>query len=653
MARFNILRVVSIFFLLVCCSVTRVGNAADDLDYEPRVLLIGIREGAIELPSDSEYSDFNDCKVSLAIRSILSPHGPEVIARVFPGFRSFNYQKYYGVPPLERYLKIYFRTDLDVVSLSEELARLTDVLFAEPNYTVELPFNSAKSTMQSEVLSQQASKILTSPPNDPVYSGVTFDQWNLHNTGFGISCPTAWTHTTGDPSVRIGIIETGMWWYHNDLNGNIAGGCRVASGPSGLYMDVPNTSIYREHPTKCAGIIGASTNNNYGIAGIAGGDGVNPGCELYDIQMNSLESLNTDIWAFCIKEAVDPLSSHLCHILSISMSTSSPASHETLRGAVRFANAVGANVVCANFNGTSPPLHYPSGYDDPWVTAVGAYSTDGVAMFSTNLGSKLDLVGPGWECPSTSVPGFLFDEDPLYVANNLGQFMYCSCATPHVSGSIGLLRSYLGNSYRPETYENILKLSSIDPVDATPQTWDVDYGHGRLNIGNALANVSTMGIYHFQSPHAKVVDSEYVNVTFMSGPYEGDHLAIRYRLEGRVAFNVGFIGTPVVWGRCQPPYPFGFHGFSSGSPCFGEPFHGIKPESVTNKGCTVYTYIYKLWNEQENDYTDWYPVHPTQIPVGATAMGEVAEKSSGIENVPYADVTVYPNPFNAQISIAF
>jgi hypothetical protein len=426
----------------------------------------------------------------------------------------------------------------------------------------------------------------------------------------------------------------------------------VMPGLGGTYiMGNPITSIFREHPTKCAGIIGASTNNGYGIAGIAGGDGTNPGVELYDIQIDSNFSQHTDIWAFCIQEAVDPAGTHQCDIVNLSMTSSAPSSPETLRGAVRFANAVGANVVCSNFNGTTPPLHYPAGYDEPWVTAVGAYGTDGAAMYTTNIGSKLDLVAPGLQCPATSIDGFLFDDDPLYVANYLDFFMYTSSAAPHVSGSIGLLRSYLGNSYRPEDYENILKLSSRDPVDNNPQTWDADYGHGRLNVGDALSNTSTMGIYHFQSPNASAVGMDYVSITIMSGPHQGTHLAIRYRLEGKVAFTVPFVNTPVVWGRCQPPYPFGFHGLSSESPCYGEPFHGIDVLSISKNGCTVFTYTYKLWNEQQGAYVDWYPASPSQIPVGATAMGEVAITLKENAESSATKLNAYPNPFNAHISL--
>ena len=102
--------------------------------------------------------------------------------------------------------------------------------------------------------------------NDPLYP----DQYYLNNTGqFGgtngidINAPQAWGISTGVHDVRVAVIDDGVE-NHIDING------RVVQGFTPLNANGFGAPIFGSaHGQACAGIIGASRNNNEGIAGIS------------------------------------------------------------------------------------------------------------------------------------------------------------------------------------------------------------------------------------------------------------------------------------------------------------------------------------------------------------------------------------------------
>ncbi len=101
----------------------------------------------------------------------------------------------------------------------QELSRLTalqndpNVLYAQLNYRRQV------TSSPSSDAALAAASILT--PNDPDYPY----QWGLPD----ISAPSAWSITTGSPSVSIGIVDTGVYTGHEDLQG------KVSLGQSFIY----------------------------------------------------------------------------------------------------------------------------------------------------------------------------------------------------------------------------------------------------------------------------------------------------------------------------------------------------------------------------------------------------------------------------------
>jgi hypothetical protein len=630
------------------------GGDSDPIEFRPRIMSLGLVESSFELPGGQDSAAFEDCMVDEEIRAFLDRYHPSTISRSFPTFDPHNYPEYDHLPPLDRFFKLRFDQDLNVPDVARVLDGMDGVLFAEPVYFLraEEVVEEAKAKIErrrSRFIDKSQSRALA--PNDEYfYHATLMDQWNLHDDGAGIGCPTAWTYTTGDPDVHIGNLDFGIWWDHTELD--ISGGLFVNSSLGGeLFVDGPQhlDDPHSIHATQSAGILVAQTNNGNDIAGIARGDtGNGVGCSLYDLQLRwqDLSEENLEAWGMAVEAAVDPLGTLQCDV--ISMSISAHTYNEEFRGVMRFANEVGANIVCANGRRTGPG--YPALLDKHWITVTGVHDSTGAVFYDSGRGFGIDMMSPGgvW---STSHPAL---SDPT-ITDTLSYYSLGSCAAPHAAGSIALLRSYLGNGLAPEDYENILKLSSMDVLsDGNPQSWDDSTGHGKLRIDQAIANADTMSILEFQTANTDTSERTHVVVKFMTGSYKGaNHEARRYKVSGDISFSGVFSQKPVVWGRCEPAYPFGFHGLSDYSPNYGEPFHDVVDSSVTVSGCTAFTYVYLLKDKATGQYTIWYPAHFSQIPVAVKAMGPVDLGTKSIPSAEPHELRISPNPFNAGVSISY
>lgn len=131
---------------------------------------------------------------------------------------------------------------------------------------------------------------------DPLFAS----QWNLFETAGGINAPAAWDVTIGSPAVVVAILDTGVRPDNRDLAGRLAAGydfvredapgvaltandgdgrdpnaadpgdwLTAAEAGQPPFTGCPDARPSSWHGTHTAGIIAASANNGYGIAGIA------------------------------------------------------------------------------------------------------------------------------------------------------------------------------------------------------------------------------------------------------------------------------------------------------------------------------------------------------------------------------------------------
>ncbi|MDP2960369.1 MAG: S8 family serine peptidase, partial [candidate division Zixibacteria bacterium] len=149
-------------------------------------------------------------------------------------------------------------------------------------------------------------------PNDYYFQGQAdpWNQWGLHNSNdHDINAPCAWEINTGNTSVKMAILDTGVRYYHKDLGGaswsTTTGNIWINPGEiQGNHKDDDGNGLkddwigwdwvtgvtgckkgedcktadndprdFAGHGTHVAGIAGAMTNNSRGVAGVAGGWG--------------------------------------------------------------------------------------------------------------------------------------------------------------------------------------------------------------------------------------------------------------------------------------------------------------------------------------------------------------------------------------------
>jgi parallel beta-helix repeat protein len=279
-------------------------------------------------------------------------------------------------------------------------------------------------------------------PNDPDWS----KQWGPHV----IEADYAWNITTGDPSVLVAVIDTGIDWDHPDLAANY-----VALGYDWVNND-PDPMDDHGHGTHCAGVIAAIINNNIGIAGLA---------QVHIMAEKGLDGLGggrSDELANAIVHAVDQGADIL------SCSWGSYAKSTVVHEALKYAHEHDVLVIGAAGNDATSAKHYPAAYDE--VVAVTATDeSDNTAEFS-NFGDWGEVAAPGVHIYST-----VWDDSYAYMSGT-------SMSAPHVSGVASLIWSQFPSMTRDQVRAQ-LRYTADDLGDPG---FDVYYGYGRVNARRAV-----------------------------------------------------------------------------------------------------------------------------------------------------------------------
>jgi subtilisin family serine protease len=385
--------------------------------------------------------------------------------------------------------------------------------------------------------------------NDPLYMAQLQPNLTPTNTypDAHINVEEAWLKQQGQPHIRVGVIDDGIFWDHPDFV--INGVTKVGNGRSFLYANEPQEietwmpSLSSGFPggwhgTSCAAIIGALRNNGTGIAGIAGGDvadSLNRGVTLIPLVMsNSVASMAAAIF----DGSTDILNSTIglaCHVLNLSLGFVDDGNPQYLPAsliiAIRTAYENDCSLVNAigNYQGymghySSGPSTYsrPGGYlPDASILAVGATGNNGLwwnpfnspGNMSSNRGPELDLLAPGSAAlvnvPMAGSPEInwcspaILEYYPDYTC-----FWGTSAATPHISGVAALMHSQHStlngaiNGLAPEDVEILMERSTFGLPEHDPQIlyyedsiniqypYELYYGNGRVDAGSAVAKVS-------------------------------------------------------------------------------------------------------------------------------------------------------------------
>ncbi len=382
-------------------------------------------------------------------------------------------------------------TVADAPALEDVLARWAahpGVAYAQPNHRYRLDGLDA----------------VASPSNDPLADSL--DHLAV------IRAEEAWAITSGSPDVRIGQIDTGLFFDHPDLAGQVwvnpgedlDGDGRVTPADcngqdddgNGFvddlhgydFVDRPGTVEQgdffdrdpdpsddnrlgggRGHGTTVAGVLVAGRDNGVGITGVA------PGARLVPLRAFGADGIGEDddiaaALVYAAEMGLDVVN------LSFGDVFESPLMHE----AIRYAVARGTVVVASagNLGGDGP--HFPSDY--PEVISTAWFNAEGTGIASRGtFGVGIDLGAPGSQVYTTLMPGPDADA-PEAVAALYGRRSGSSMAAPMVSAAAALLRS-LDPTLTPAAVRAVLTASARD-VDAPG--WDHRTAAGVLDVANAL-----------------------------------------------------------------------------------------------------------------------------------------------------------------------
>jgi thermitase len=284
---------------------------------------------------------------------------------------------------------------------------------------------------------------------DPSYSL----QWGFEQ----ISARQAWDVTTGDGEVLVAVLDSGVDLDHPDLAGNLVAGYDFVDED-----DTPEDTI--GHGSHIAGVIGAVTDNQLGVAGLN-----------WQVQVMPLRVINSLGNGYTTVEIPAIVRASQAGARVVNMSYSSAQFSAAERDAIAAAPDT-LFVAAAGNDGTDNDRfpQYPCAYDLPNILCVTASARNDVRPDWANTGpSSVDLAAPGAGIWST-----FSDSRWAYDSGT-------SMATAFVSGTAALLLARERDA-RPEDLASAI-LGTVDLADAFK---GVTLTGGRLNAAAAMSVVA-------------------------------------------------------------------------------------------------------------------------------------------------------------------
>lgn len=333
-------------------------------------------------------------------------------------------------------------------------------------------------------------------PDDPLYP----QQWYLQTaaaTPSAVDALDAWAVTTGGATLVIADIDTGVRPDHPDLAGRLlAGYCFISDsfianggacpGPGAAdpgdwitSSDITNnpgecskaTAMPSSwHGTRVAGILGASTNNGVGVAGLTWGPLILPVRALGKCGGLDSDIIAGMLWAGGIAVSGAPNNPNPAKIINMSLggSGSCPSSYIEAIGQLA---AAGVLVVVSAGN-EGGPVDTPA--NCPGVAGVAGLRQAGTKVGYSSLGPEVALGAPAGNCGDSFTTAESACVYSMTTTTNLGTMTpdandytglyYCDPTTGSYSGctiAAGQYRAYnIGTSFSAPVVSGIAALMS-------------------------------------------------------------------------------------------------------------------------------------------------------------------------------------------------
>lgn len=395
----------------------------------------------------------------------------------------------------------------DVKKACEELMKDPSIEVAEPNYV----------------------RYLQVKPNDELY----FRQDNLKLS----RAELGWNVETGDASVIVAVIDTGVDKQHPDLASNLIPGANFRDSTGDESDD-------SGHGTAVAGVAGAVGNNGRGIAGAAWKVSILPlrACGGQSLTCNVIDEV----------EAIEEAIAQGADIINLSLGGFGKSTMEETAcikawqaGLIIFA-AVGNQGLLGKVGDpdTEGNINYPAGYDsvcgvasvdyppngDLNQIARSSFSNYGDAVFVTAVGGSVVTTAP-----SVEVPYLIFNQKADY-----GRIDGTSFSTPLVSGLAALVKSHFPNLTNQELKTKIKNCV----IDIGPSGWDDNFGWGLVDFKNAMigSTHSSNSAFNVGVTTSPILNDDIIIIIKVKVPISGNPI-VTYSYQDGSKLRSGSIGV--------------------------------------------------------------------------------------------------------------
>lgn len=352
--------------------------------------------------------------------------------------------------PFSGFRRVRVPANLSVYTVAATLSQNPTVAYAEPNYLRAVHFT----------------------PNDPLYGY----QWHLNNPMMEMT----WDLSIGS-NVIVAVLDTGVAY-------RTGGGYAQAPDLAGTSFipgyDFINDDDYPDddnrHGTHITGTIAQTTNNLYGVAGVAPGCIIMPVKVLDETGYGDVAAIADGIY-YAVNNGAQVINMSLGGTRSGKGPRNKSAAEEE---AINYAVSQGVTVVCSAGNESTDLPSYPASYDATISVTATTYDQTFAETYS-NFGPDIDICAPGGDLDED----LNNDEEPdgiyqqTHDGSNYKSFDFyfaegTSSAAAFVTGVVALVLGYAGQPLTPAEIREILHSTAIDLGDPG---WDPYYGWGLVN----------------------------------------------------------------------------------------------------------------------------------------------------------------------------
>lgn len=345
------------------------------------------------------------------------------------GVESWKRESLLEESPYFRYIRLKLKAGANLDQVKTEVAKLEEVTFVDVNYLLELFKDS----------------------NDPLFTSqdIGINQWGLKD----IAIQEGWDLALGNTTIIVGVVDSGLDYNHPDiLKANVILPSENDLAAKSLYASLDSDG----HGTHVAGIIGATTNNAAGMAG------VNWNVKIMPINVTDGKERFSILE---VKSGVELAYEKGAKVINLSLGTDAvqkgcrdfdkpPASQKETGPFQELLNNLAAKgvviVAAAGNEDIDVGKVLPASCDN--VIAVGAYNAKFISegtqdpkmklyprAFFSNFGNLVDIAAPGMQITSLKSTNCSFCNGPQ--TPGYMRLSGTSQSAPFVSGAVALLLS--------------------------------------------------------------------------------------------------------------------------------------------------------------------------------------------------------------------